>query len=510
VAKGEKIMQKKLSLFFVLCLLILQVSDISIQAKEMTVDLQGEITKSVEKSITYFHDLQNEDGGFPAKKGRESNVSLTCWVIMALEAAGEDVTGLRWTKSFNPVDYIRNTKVDKKDTNTYAKLLLTLTAAGEREGTLYSTAKYKLIFRQQEEGNFCAPELGELSMVNAHMWSVLALLSTESYLSEKEAAKQWLIDAQNEDGGFSWLLENESDTDDTAIAIMTLTLMGEGKETKTIQRAMEFIRARQTSTGGFNSSDSMGSSANAASDAWAIQAMYAMGEDPNELIMDGNNPFTHLLSLQDDQGFFYWKEDVESSPVQMTAYALMALSKKPFPVNIDYTSLQSSLFSDFSEVDFGYSEVVDLVQRGIITGYKDGTFKPDREVSRAELTTMIVKALDDQTEDRFILISFEDVEREAWYYPYVQKAFSKGIIKGKSSKIFDPLGMITGGELAAVLIGSIEGINQENLNQGDYWYSGYVEKADELNLLFPEFSPMANVTRVECAYAIEQLLKNRE
>jgi len=74
----------------------------------------------------------------------------------------------------------------------------------------------------------------------------------------------------------------------------------------------------------------MGSKSNSATDARVLQGLFTAGENPvsEEWSINGKNAVTHLLSLQSTDGFFNWTSDVESSPVMMTAYAVMALAKK--------------------------------------------------------------------------------------------------------------------------------------------------------------------------------------
>ena len=55
--------------------------------------------------------------------------------------------------------------------------------------------------------------------------------------------------------------------------------------------------------------------------------------------------------------------------------------------------------------------------KGIISGYPDGTFKPDAPVTRAELAKILTLAFDLQEKSA---LSYGDVEAENWYYPYLE------------------------------------------------------------------------------------------
>ncbi len=65
--------------------------------------------------------------------------------------------------------------------------------------------------------------------------------------------------------------------------------------------------------------------------------------------------------------------------------------------------------------------VTSLVNQGVISGYPDGTFKPDKEVSYAEFLVLTLKALDIQPETA--------TNGQAWYEPIINKSIEIGIIK---------------------------------------------------------------------------------
>lgn len=56
--------------------------------------------------------------------------------------------------------------------------------------------------------------------------------------------------------------------------------------------------------------------------------------------------------------------------------------------------------------------------KGVISGYPDGTFKPDNPVTRAELTKILTLAFDLQERSP---LGYEDVKSENWYYSYLER-----------------------------------------------------------------------------------------
>ncbi len=502
-------MRKCKNTMVLLMVILLMLNGLSeVEAVEVSED---NVEESLSRAINYLRKIQNDDGGFPSKDGRDSNIAVTCWVIMALKAAGEEVEGYRWTRfGKNPVDYLLKTQNTLDDSTEYAKILLAMSAADAGVEYLGEDLRSSMVSFQREEGNLAQEDIGEEKMINAHMWSVMAVLASGGEIQDAEKALNWLKDAQNSDGGFAWVIGGESDTDDTAAAIQTLVLLGEDPKTSpVIEEALAFIKSKQQPDGGFSSSDMMGNESNSASDAWAIQGIIAAGEDPRseEWSEYGKNPIDHLLSLQDGEGSFYWKEGVQSSPVQMTAYAVAAMSQKPYPVNINYDELQSApVFSDLESGHWSYEAVAYLTAAGAINGYPDGSFKPENKVTRAEFTSMFVKAMDFDWSNP-VSLKFHDVITGAWYYPFVSAAYVNGIIQGKSAAVFDPYGNITGAELATMLVNSLDDSHKSGIEKGEFWYSGNVALADELDFLADSFKATSDATRAECAYSIRQQLK---
>ena len=120
--------------------------------------------------------------------------------------------------------------------------------------------------------------------------------------------------------------------DTTSVAIMALIAGGEDKNSEIIERAIAFIKTKQNENGGF---EYIGNT-NAATTAWAVQAIVAAGENPTSIYWEknGSSPIDYLLNLQQEDGSFNWSENNNLNPIWMTAYAIPALLGKPYPIKI--------------------------------------------------------------------------------------------------------------------------------------------------------------------------------
>ena len=91
-------------------------------------------------------------------------------------------------------------------------------------------------------------------------------------------------------------------------------------------------RRRENNDGGFGWSG--GSDSDSGSDAWVIIALHKLGISPATWAKDAKTPLSHLQTLQDTDGGFWWvnKGTSEFNNKAMTPYAVIALAGKSFPI----------------------------------------------------------------------------------------------------------------------------------------------------------------------------------
>lgn len=114
------------------------------------------------------------------------------------------------------------------------------------------------------------------------------------------------------------------------------------------------------------------------------------------------------------------------------------------PVQTQAAAERRTAFKD-TDGHWAESEIEQLVSAGVIDGFDDGTFRPDETVTRAQFIKMLVSALGLDT-DTAVKI-FDDVDRSAWYSPYVTAAYSAGIAEGDGT-YFYPESEITREEMS--------------------------------------------------------------
>jgi hypothetical protein len=115
-------------------------------------------------------------------------------------------------------------------------------------------------------------------------------------------------------------------------------------------------------------------------------------------------------------------------------------------------ALAAQSFSDVGPANPHYTAIEFLQENGILTGYPDGTFRPDQTVNRAEVMKIIVGNSADALTGSGS--SFKDVPATAWYSPYVETAYTQlRIIDGPPvTTFFRPERAVTRAEFLKMLL----------------------------------------------------------
>lgn len=115
-------------------------------------------------------------------------------------------------------------------------------------------------------------------------------------------------------------------------------------------------------------------------------------------------------------------------------------------------------FSDIASVQAWAGRQIQVVAaKGAIEGIGSGKFAPKSNVTRAEFAKMLIRALN--LENSTATESFSDVASTAWYAPYVAVAAEKGIITGRNASTFDPNATITRAEMATMISRAVKSLN---------------------------------------------------
>ena len=110
-------------------------------------------------------------------------------------------------------------------------------------------------------------------------------------------------------------------------------------------------------------------------------------------------------------------------------------------------STTTETFNDLNNAEWARNYILDLYNNKIISGYPDGSFKPNNLVAREEFVQMIGNAFDFQNAAE---INFADVPADSYYYDNLKKALASGIILGIDDKNFGTGENLTRQDLAVI------------------------------------------------------------
>ena len=146
-----------------------------------------------------------------------------------------------------------------------------------------------------------------------------------------------------------------------------------------------------------------------------------------------------------------------------------------------------------------------------VSGYTDGTFRPGKSATRAEVASMISGLLKDRT-DEASAPEFSDIAGH-WGEAQIRAVSSLGIMKGYPDGTFRPDTPVTRGEVAAIAASLFDGNTSDAAPFSDvrgHWAQAAIDKASALGLIAGyadgTFRPDQKVTRAQLVAILNEVL----
>jgi len=209
------------------------------------------------------------------------------------------------------------------------------------------------------------------------------------------------------------------------------------------------------------------------------------------------------------------------TPITINAIAEAQTTPSETPTQTP-AQTQTTSFGDVSSNYWASPFIQALAQRNVISGFTDGTFKPDQPVTRAQFAAMIQKAFNQTPTRQLRQGGFRDVRANYWAASAIQEAYETGFMSGYPNNLFLPNQQIPKVQAIVALTNGLA------LNAGDTttnvlstYYSdaaqipayavNNVGAATQANLVvnYPELkvlNPNVSVTRAEAAALLYQAL----
>lgn len=188
--------------------------------------------------------------------------------------------------------------------------------------------------------------------------------------------------------------------------------------------------------------------------------------------------------------------------------------------NSTYLVLQNPVTFEDIASHWSKGDVESLAAKMIVTGRTEHTFVPNASVTRAEFAALVVRALGLSANAESS--SFKDVASSDWYAGAVQAAVDSGIITGYTDGTFKPNRTITREEMAVMAYNALEyaGYNQADAAKAHFadatsiggWSKTAVYELAALGILNGDqnqrFNPKSNATRGESAAVLHRMIQD--
>jgi hypothetical protein len=187
------------------------------------------------------------------------------------------------------------------------------------------------------------------------------------------------------------------------------------------------------------------------------------------------------------------------------------------------TSSAKIAFTDIDTVPWAEDAILALVDKGVINGRSESIFDPNGTVTRAEFAKMVVLAFNLTGGNG--VDQFSDVETTDWYAQYVARGYYNGVISGYDDGTFRPNGLISRQEMAAMISRAINAANKtlpatvaaESFSDADQigdWAIDAVTTLQQGGVINGmgdgTYAPADNATRAQAAVIINRAITNAQ
>jgi energy-coupling factor transport system substrate-specific component len=271
----------------------------------------GSARRYLERSI-------NSDGGYGFAPGKGSNVEMTGWAMLGLEAAGRNPLDVRRGGS-TPVEYLAANAGRLRSSGDLERTILALDAAGVSPRSFAGRDLVsELRKRRRRDGSW-------QGQINLTAYGVLALRAAGAERSSLRRSREWLDERQRGDGGWGFQSGQPSDPDTTGAALQAMRELGGG-----LGDGVGYLRGSQHGAGGWGLQGS--GVTNSQSTAWAVQGLVAARTNPESVTKGGRSGIDYLRERQRGGGYYSYSASSSQTPVWVTSQALLAVRRKALPM----------------------------------------------------------------------------------------------------------------------------------------------------------------------------------
>lgn len=249
--------------------------------------------------------------------------------------------------------------------------------------------------------------------------------------------------------------------------------------------------------------------------------------DPEEDAYVPPGPLT--VTGQTEPGTFVVVNDKRANEVNGYFTSTLQASGRDFVIHItaadpagnvsraELTVQAASRYNDVQMSRPDFLSIESLSDQGIVSGYPDGSFKPDVPLTRAQLAKILAVAM------KWSLIKppqgrFSDVDPTAWMFPYVETAAARGVMAGYDDGTFLPNGGLSRAEAVQSIVLTAGWKPEQPASRAfldvpvTHWAGAYIETARKHGVIAlgedRAFRPAALATRGAVSVMVDNMLKD--
>ncbi|GAJ97429.1 S-layer homology domain-containing protein [Geomicrobium sp. JCM 19055] len=199
-----------------------------------------------------------------------------------------------------------------------------------------------------------------------------------------------------------------------------------------------------------------------------------------------------------------------------TLTAVMATTAFAVTTPQQVVNAEEPALTDVEPGDFAYAEIYRGLERGIINGYPDHTYRPHQSISRGQVANLIVRALGLSYDGELTETGFSDVDPDSSFAEAATLLSAEGIMVGSSEgTMFRPTEPISREQMASVLVRAfdIESSGEDvDVVDADLVHNSHLENVEALVsqgisvTSDNAFRPREDVTRAQFAVFLDRVL----
>jgi len=205
---------------------------------------------------------------------------------------------------------------------------------------------------------------------------------------------------------------------------------------------------------------------------------------------------------------------IERDRLREVSFQKPVVGEVNFVESVSENELLQRVFVDLIDGSELERAATELYRRGVVSGYANGFFLPERQINRAEALKILLTLRFGEVGQLPLEVDFSDVKSEDWFYKYVLMASELGAVSGFEDGSFRPFERVTLAQFLKMMTVIFDlPTNLDSALNDQFaleWYAPYVGLVTEFDLWEgSSFDFNYVLRRADAALVLYRYLKNR-